>query len=105
MVAGTKAKSAIKWGANPKDARLIAKIAERAITRYKAHGIDAEKIDVVMDIEACHLNGCRLRLAELLATDDFNFMHDITGINRHLDRTTGELTNCFLPRFAAPRAR
>lgn len=60
--------------------------------------------DVVMDIIAVHRNGCPLRLAELLAADDFNFAHDVFGIRRHLDRTTGQLRNCFVPRFARPRA-
>lgn len=53
-----------------------------------------------MDITATHANGCPLKLAELLAADDFNFSHDVAGIYRHLDRTTGKLLDCFLPRFA-----
>lgn len=31
--------------------------------------------------------------------DNFNFMHDISGINAHLNRNTGELSKRFLPRF------
>jgi hypothetical protein len=55
-----------------------------------------------MDITACHLNGCKLDLAKLLAADDFNFAHDVLGIRRHIDRETGQLMNCFRPRFAKP---
>ena len=58
-------------------------------------------MDAMMDIEACHSNGCPLRLNELLATDDGNFGHDVFGIRRHLDRETGKLGGCFLPRFSA----
>lgn len=36
----------------------------------------------------------------LLAADDFTFAHDIGGIMSHMDRETGELTDCFLPRCA-----
>lgn len=37
-------------------------------------------------------------LAQRLAADDFNFWHDINGIQRNLDRQTGRLQNRFLPR-------
>jgi hypothetical protein len=59
-------------------------------------------IDADMDICATHLNGCPLKLEELLAADDMNFAHDVFGIRRHIDRTTGELQDCFVPRYAAP---
>jgi hypothetical protein len=55
---------------------------------------------VQMDLAACHCNGCPLQLTELLDADDFNFSHDIFGIRRHLNRTTGKLDDRFLPRFA-----
>lgn len=32
--------------------------------------------------------------------DDFNFFHDIYGINTNLNRNTFKLDNFFLPRFA-----
>ena len=44
------------------------------------------------------------RLADLRDTDDFNFTHDLDGILSHLNRKTGLLEHCFLPRFAAPQA-
>ena len=52
-----------------------------------------------MDISATH-NSCPLKLDELLAADDFNFAHDVFGIFRHINRKTGELRDCFLPRYA-----
>lgn len=53
-----------------------------------------------MDLCACHANGNPLRLADLLAADDLNFTHDITGIARHMDRETGQLRDLFSPRFS-----
>ena len=55
--------------------------------------------EIAMDVSAVHINN-PLRLNDLLCSDDFNFMHDVGGINRHIDRETGDLTNCFLPRFS-----
>ena len=60
-----------------------------------------KQMDALMDIDACHSNGCPLKLQELLETNDVNFAHDVFGIRRHIDRTTGKLQNCFLPRYAA----
>lgn len=40
------------------------------------------------------------KIAELLPADDFNFAHDVAGIRRRINRTTGKLENYFLPRFA-----
>lgn len=53
-----------------------------------------------MDIEATHCNGCPLDFDKLLKFDGFNFYHDIIGIRKHLDRQTGKLQNCFLPKCA-----
>jgi hypothetical protein len=56
------------------------------------------QIDIEMDVTACHLNGNLLDLKRLLGADDFNFSHDLVGINKHLDRKTGKLKDCFVPR-------
>jgi hypothetical protein len=58
------------------------------------------EVDVIMDLIATHANGCPLDFARLERADDFNLMHDVDGIGAHLDRDTGELGDCFLPRFA-----
>jgi hypothetical protein len=52
-----------------------------------------------MDISACHSNGCPLRLADLLAAKNFDFMHDVAGIHNNIDRETGKLKGNFLPRY------
>jgi len=88
----------INWTISKEDAAIVRKIAERAVKAEPALFMG----DVVMDITATHANGCPLNLAKMLLFDDFNFNHDLYGIHRHLDRNTGELTRCFLPRCARP---
>lgn len=78
---------------------LIDRLTDRAMMMNKIHGTERKRIDVQMDVIACHANGCPLRLQELLGADDVNFAHDIFGIQRHLDRTTGRLTDNFTPRY------
>lgn len=84
-----------------KEARTINKIAHRAVALAESAGIHYPIMDADMDVTACHVNGCPLKLDALLAADEFNFAHDVFGIRRHIDRTTGELQNCFVPRYAA----
>lgn len=62
---------------------------------------DIDKMSLGMDITATHLNGCPLDLDKFIGFDDFSFMHDINGIMRYIDRNTGQLTDCFLPRCSA----
>lgn len=84
------------------DADVIRKIAIRAYALCKTHQVKGVKmIDIQMDLSAAHANGNPLRLDELLEADDFNLLHDVLGIRRHLDRETGKLTGCFSPRFSA----
>lgn len=56
---------------------------------------------LAMDLAACHANGTPLDLDQLLGFPDFDFTHDVWGIHRHLDRSTGTLGDCFVPRCAA----
>ena len=77
---------------------MISSIAERAIRAARKVSIEYPFVDAMMDITAVHANGMPLRLAELLEADDFDFNHDIFGIRRHLDRQTGTLRDCFVPR-------
>lgn len=83
--------------ANTREARAMSRIAQRAAALFP----HTETMMWHMDIAAAHLNGCPLRLEELADADNFNFAHDVLGINRHLNRETGELQDCFLPRYAA----
>lgn len=64
----------------------------------REHNLKVRRPDLDMDIAATHLNGCPLNLQKLHDFDDFNMVHDITGIVRHLDRSTGKLGGFFDPR-------
>jgi hypothetical protein len=78
----------------------IGRIADRAVALYAQHDIRVERLDTLLDVMAVHKRVQPLRLDDLLAADDFNFIHDITGINRHLDRENYALTDGFSPRFS-----
>ena len=58
-----------------------------------------DRTATTMDLAAAHI-ACSLQLSELLNALDIDFAHDFFGIKKHLDRRTGVLTGCFLPRFA-----
>ena len=80
--------------------KTIQQIADRAVHVYAEHEIRVDRLTILMDVSACHFGAQKLRLDDLLAADDVNFLHDIGGINRHLNRETGALENCFRPRFS-----
>lgn len=95
----------VSWDVSREDAALVRRIVTRAAKLSPAWRPSRdERLSLTMDIEATHANGCPLRLADLLAADDFNFAHDVWGIQRHINRTTGKLGNCFRPRFAQRRS-
>lgn len=83
------------------DCAIIERILDRA-DKFGAHVFTEENCDKQsseMDLIACHLNGCPLKLQEFLDADDFNFAHDFFGIRHHMNRQTGTLERFFLPRF------
>lgn len=82
------------------DIEVCQKIAKRAIKTIetvKKSGLD--ELDIIMSVYYCNTK-TPLDLEKLLNFDEFNFAHDIVGIHNHLNRTTFELTKCFLPRCA-----
>lgn len=84
----------IKWDLNATEQKIVTKIVKRAKKMWPKR----QYIDIEMDITACHLNGCPLDLAKLYRADDFNFAHDVAGIANHINRSTGKIERCFLPR-------
>jgi hypothetical protein len=79
---------------------LIQQIADRASAMALTAKAGYPRVEAAMDITAAHANGCRLKLEELLGAEPFDFAHDVFGIRRHLNRETGELEDCFMPRYA-----
>jgi uncharacterized protein DUF6874 len=96
-----KTQDFVSFACSDSDRRTANKIAYRAIKMYEQFKIkDRTLLDIEMDIIATHCNGNPLRLDDLLNADDFNFMHDISGIATHLNRDTGKLEDFFRPRFS-----
>ena len=89
----------IAWEkATREDHDLAKKIVDRAAEILEGH---IDKNTASMDIIACHVSGCPLKLKELFEADDFNLLHDIRGIQAHIDRNTGKLQRFFSPRYSA----
>lgn len=90
--------------ASDQDRILIQRIVARAKTiRSEVEGDYRPLVDIfglALTLTLVHLNTCPLDLQRLLEADDFNFLHDIRGIQRYLDTSTGGLRYCFIPRFA-----
>lgn len=85
---------------------LILRIVERAtelIARHPAHVIGYDPMNLAKDIANLHLNGYRLRLWQLLASDGGDFMREIVGISKYTDRIKGgllvDLCNGWRPEF------
>jgi len=80
------------------DINKLQLIMKRCIGKLEGSWIDLE-----MDITAAHLAG-QIDLQTLLEFDEMNFMHDVCGIRRHIDRSSGKMRDCFLPRsYRAPK--
>lgn len=82
------------------EADIISKIVDRGWRLPWLRASYESRMDMNMDVTAVHANGNPLRLEDLLAADDFNFEHDMSGICNCLDRETGKLTRGFSPRFS-----
>lgn len=90
---------AINWTVTKEDSEMIHEIATKAADR-----LGGATFEWTMDITATHANGCPLDLERMLdAADSFDFAHDLAGIRRHINRTTGEIGGFFVPRFASRR--
>jgi len=86
----------ISWNAKRNNFRKAHQIALRASQMDPSYSVQEAEMDLV----ATHANGCPLKLNELLKAGDGDFGHDVFGIRRFLDRHSGQLGGCFLPRFA-----
>lgn len=91
-------------GQRDTELKIMGEIADRAVMLYAKHGVRVERLDTLLDVMAVHNKVQPLRLSDLLAADDLNFIHDITGINRHLDRDNYLLNEGFSPRFSGRAA-
>ena len=87
----------IDWSRITKEeSKTIHKAVARAVKLIP----QLKMMDVEMDISAVHIKE-KLNLNKLFSFPDFDFVHDIVGISNNINRTTGTLENCFLPRCSA----
>jgi len=80
---------------------LISEIAKRAhknFEQYIGSDLQITVLDIIMDIETTNKT-IPLDLSRLLAAPEADFNHDIIGIIQNLNRETGEIENCFSPRY------
>lgn len=89
--------SEISWTVSEDDAAMIQAIVGRA----EKDLLVGDRMTLVMDLTACHANGTPIDLVALVLADYFTFSHDVCGIQRHINRETGQLEDCFVPRTAA----
>lgn len=89
------------WTLSKTESELIIRI----VTRRRKQDPKCNSLQLIMDLTACHKNGCPLDLVGLLDAPDADFKHDIIGIQQHIDRTDGTLRDFFLPRFGVSQQR
>ena len=100
----------VNWDTTSTEADLIDEIAKRYLALIGHEESEHMRLDIRMDLTACHLNGTPLDLEGLSQAPDFALAHDVQEIGRHIDRTTGKLKGlstdadapAFVPRYAAP---
>lgn len=78
------------------DLEIVNKIIERA---ENMNLLGSDRVSLLMDINIAHKT-FNLRLNDFLEADDFNFSHDIVGIQNHVNRESKTMEDFFLPRFA-----
>lgn len=83
----------------PEEHECVMRILRRGGEMNARAGRADDALSARMDLARAHYL-FNLRLDEWAAADDFNFGHDWFGIGRHLNRETGEMGGCFVPRFA-----
>lgn len=92
----------VSFDVSAEDEELIDKIVRRIAREADESGIDLPDsiLTMMMDLQACHANGCPLRLQEMLDGRSLDLFHDYGGIRKHINRETGKLEGIFWPRYA-----
>ena len=75
---------------------LVDQIVRRAKSELGSHLADV--LELEMDLIACHNGGCTLNFEKLLNAPIADFVHDIVGIQNHINRLTGCMEDRFSPR-------
>lgn len=87
------------WEITREDFDLLVLVAQRVLRDLRTYPDNQRTL--IMDLNACHANGCPLDFKGLLDAPIQDLSHDIYGIRKAIDRETGKLTeDVFLPRCA-----
>jgi len=104
-----KLKPATKQTPSAEDYRLIGKIAQRAIKLEakfipNSRLVDRGQTDLMMDLTVCHSKHFKLRLSEMLKTEDTtSLMHDIYMIAASVNKENLGWDGLGSPRFTKTR--
>jgi hypothetical protein len=82
-----------------REAKLLTEIVDRAEKLARRFNQPTVRAAIAIDLVMAHRMQ-PLDLELLLAAADGNFAHDVFGIMRHIDRNSGVMRDCFVPRFA-----
>ena len=93
----------VEFNSTKEEHALIAKIVERA----NDYEIAPDPLSLSMDLDAVNSNGIPLDFERLLSFPEFDFRHDIVGIQNKMNRAGGEpiLYDFFLPRCSKPKSQ
>lgn len=85
---------------NDADCMILTQVIGRWRSLCAREGNEIDVKSARMDMEAANgVNGNEpLDYGKLMDFDDADFVHDMAGIARHMDRATGQLMNHFVPR-------
>jgi hypothetical protein len=93
-------KEQISFEVSAADAIGIKQVIQKAVSLKLIKR--TERMHHEMNLCAVVAQGCPIDFARMLdnnARGNFDFAHDLFGIDRHIDRSTGRLSGCFVPRF------
>jgi hypothetical protein len=77
----------------------IHKIVLRAEKMAEKLGYHIDRLTMTIDLDKANDN-FPIDFGALLKAKDGDFAHDVFGIRKHMNRKTGKIEDCFLPRYA-----
>jgi len=80
------------------DSIHLHEIATRGVDIGRRAGVAMDFQQIISDLKTVH-QSVPMDFHALCAAGDFNLIHDVFGIHNNLNRETGQLENCFVPRF------
>lgn len=86
---------------NRGDQAWIFKVAERYEQIMEGLALEPQpRLTTIMELSCCHARRPLLLASLASVARDEDVVHDVAGINRHLDHEIGKLTDGFVPRYS-----